>query len=42
MTRTTTALRAGLAFLLAACAAPGVDVQPAATDFAFLEVRLRG
>ena len=28
--------------LLAACAAPGVDLRPDPGDFAFLEVRLRG
>ncbi len=28
--------------LLAGCAAPGTAVQPQATDFAFLEVKLRG
>ncbi len=28
--------------LLAACAAPGQEVNPEAADFAFLEVRLKG
>lgn len=28
--------------LLAACAAPGVELRPSADDFAFLEIRLRG
>ncbi len=28
--------------LLAACAAPGVELQPLASDFALLEVDLRG
>lgn len=31
-----------LTTMLAACAAPGVDLRPSADDFAFLEVRLRG
>jgi hypothetical protein len=31
-----------LVLLAAACAAPGVDVRPAPSDFAFLEIRLKG
>jgi hypothetical protein len=34
------AFLAALAF--AACLPPGVDVQPAPTDFAFVEIQLQG
>jgi hypothetical protein len=27
---------------LAACLPPGVDIQPAPTDFAFVEIQLQG
>jgi hypothetical protein len=27
---------------LAACAAPGTDIEPGADDFAFLDIQLRG
>jgi len=31
-----------LGLALAACAAPGVPIDPVPSDFAFLEVQLRG
>jgi hypothetical protein len=34
--------RSLLLLVLAACAAPGVELRPLADDFAFVEVRLRG
>jgi hypothetical protein len=38
-----TLLSAVLAALaLAACLPPGVDIQPAPTDFAFVEIQLQG
>lgn len=30
------------ALALAACLPPGVDIQPAPTDFAFVEIQLQG
>jgi hypothetical protein len=30
------------AFAAAACLAPGVDIYPAPTDFAFVEIQLQG
>mgnify|MGYP000921769404 CR=1 FL=1 len=30
------------ALLLGSCLAPGVDIHPAPTDFAFVEIQLQG
>jgi len=32
----------GVVFAAAACLAPGVDIRPAPTDFAFVEIQLQG